>query len=68
MNKLAERITDAESALVVRARELFYTSDDGMGEGESLDDAMCILHALRSFLKHRPSAVQTASLDYIKSA
>lgn len=56
LNKLSERITDAEIALVVRARELFYTSDDRIGEEESLDDAMCILHALRSSLKHRPPA------------
>lgn len=55
LNKLPERITDAEIALVLRARELFYTSDDRIGEEESLDDAMCILHALRNSLKHRSS-------------
>ena len=58
MNKLSERIADAESALVIRMRELFYTSGDKFQEEESLDDAMCILHALRSSLKRRPTAVQ----------
>ena len=61
LNKLPERITDAENALVLRARELFYTSDDTFGEEESLDEAMYILHALRSSLKQRPSAVQLPS-------
>ncbi len=68
LGKLPERITDAEIALVLRARELFYTSEDRIEEGESLDDAMCILHALRSSLKHRPSTVQTTTLEYLKSA
>jgi hypothetical protein len=63
LNKLAERITDAENALVLRARELFYTSDDTFGEEESLDEAMYILHALRRSLKHRSSVIQSTSLD-----
>jgi hypothetical protein len=57
VNKLPERITDAETALVMRVRELFYTSGDKFEEDESLDDAMCVLHALRSSLKRRPTAV-----------
>jgi hypothetical protein len=68
LNRLPERIADAEIALVLRTRELFYTSEDRIDEGESLDDAMCILHALRSSLNHRSSAVQTTSLEYVKSA
>jgi len=40
------------------ARDLFYTAGDSAEEGESLDDAMCILHALRNSLKHRPTAIQ----------
>jgi hypothetical protein len=63
LNKLPERITDAEIALVLRARELFYTSDYRIGEEESLDEAMCILHALRSSLKHRSSVIQGTGLD-----
>jgi hypothetical protein len=53
----------------VRARELFYPAADGAEEAESLDDAMCILHALRNSLKHRPTAVQSMNgVDYLKSA
>jgi hypothetical protein len=58
LNKLPERIADAETALVMRARDLFYTSGDKIDEAESLDNAMCILHALRSSLKRRPTAIQ----------
>ena len=69
VNKLPERIADAEAALVRRARQLFYTSEDKFEEEESLDDAICILHSLRSSLKRRPSAVQSASsLNYLRSA
>jgi hypothetical protein len=51
MKKLPERITDAETALVSRARELFYTSDDSTAERDSLDYALCALHSLRRSLK-----------------
>jgi hypothetical protein len=68
LNKLPERITDAEMAVVLRARELFYTSDDTFGEEESLDEAMYILHSLRSSMKQRPSVIQGTSLDCLKSA
>jgi hypothetical protein len=57
LNKLPERIAEAESALVLRARELFDATGNEAEEGESLDDAMCILHALRTSLKHRPTSV-----------
>lgn len=69
LNKLPERITDAETALVMRVRELFYTSGDKFEEEESLDDAMFILHALRSSLKRGPTVVQgTSDFDSIRSA
>ena len=69
VNKLSDRIADAEAALVLRTRQLFYTSGDSSEEQESLDDAMCILHALRSSLKHRPSTIRsTVSLDSAKCA
>jgi hypothetical protein len=69
VNKLPERIADAEAALAMRARDLFYTSGDRFEEEESLDDAMCVLRALRSSLKRRPSAIQgTGNLDYSRSA
>jgi hypothetical protein len=61
LKKLPERITDAESALVIRMRELFYTSGEKFEEQDSLDDAMCILRALRSSLKRLPSAIQSTS-------
>jgi len=57
VNKLSDRIADAEAAIVLRARHLYYTSGDSSEEQESLDDALCILHALRSSLKRRPTAV-----------
>jgi hypothetical protein len=69
LNKLPGRIDEAEAALVICARELFYAAGDNGEEAESLDDAMCILHALRSSLKRRPSAIQNISnLDYLRSA
>jgi hypothetical protein len=68
LNKLPGRVDDAEAAIVIRARELFYGDGDDAGEGESLDDAMCILHALRRSLKHRPSIQSTSNLDYLRSA
>jgi len=69
VDKLSERIADAEGAIVLRARHLYYTSGDSSEEQESLDDALCILHALRSSLKHRPSTIpSTSSVDYLKSA
>ena len=57
LNKLPERIADAETALAMRTRELSYTSGDKFEEKDSLDEALCILHALRSSLKRRPTAV-----------
>jgi len=53
LNKLPGRIDDAEAALVIRARELYYAVADELEEKESLDDAMCILRALRRSLKRR---------------
>jgi hypothetical protein len=70
LNRLPKRIEDAEGALIICARELFCGAGDDDGEeAESLDDAMCILHALRSSLKRRPTAIQsTSNLDYLTSA
>lgn len=61
LNKLPERIAEAEAALVICARELFYGVGGDADEGESLDDAMCILRALRSSLKRRPTTVPAAN-------
>jgi hypothetical protein len=68
LNKVPERIADAETALVMRARELPSTSEDKFEEKESLDDALCILHALRGSLKRRPSAIQNTTMQNQKSA
>ena len=69
LNKLPGRIDDAEGALVIRARELYYAASDELEEKDSLDDAMCILHALRRSLKRRPSAIQSKSnLGFLRSA
>jgi len=37
LNKLTERIAEAETALVIRARELLYASEDNGEEVERLD-------------------------------
>lgn len=69
LNKLPERIADAEAMLVMRTRQLSCTPGDRFEEKDSLDDALCILHALRNSLKRRPSAIAgTGSLDSLKSA
>jgi hypothetical protein len=46
--KLPERISQAEEALVVRARELFHIAGDNIEEEQALDDTMYALHALRN--------------------
>lgn len=69
VNKLPARIDEAEAALVMRARELYYAVGHDTEERDSLDDAMCILHALRRSLKRDPSAIQSQSnVDYRRSA
>ena len=68
LNKLSERIATAEAALILRARQLSYTSVDNTEEQKSLDDAMCILHGLRSFFETSRSAVNSGGQDYRKSA
>ena len=59
-NKVSGRITEAETALVTRARELFHSAGDNMEEEQAVDHAMCALHALRSTLKRRPNAKNTS--------
>jgi hypothetical protein len=58
--KLHNRITIAEQALVLRARELFQTAGDHIEEGEAIEDAMYALHALRNtYSPERRSTLQT---------
>jgi hypothetical protein len=59
-NKVSDRIAEAETALVIRARELFHSAGDNIEEGQAVDDAMFALHALRSALKCRPNAKSVA--------
>jgi hypothetical protein len=67
--KLPERIAAAEKVLAVRARELSYAAADGTEEAESLDDALCILQALRNSLQQRSTATQsTHDFERLKSA
>jgi hypothetical protein len=47
-NKVSERIAEAETALVTRARELFHSTGDDIEEKQAVDDAMYALHALRN--------------------
>jgi hypothetical protein len=69
LNKLPERISEAETALAIHARELFYTEGENIDERESLDYAMDILRALRSSLKRRPNSTQRANdFDGLKMA
>ena len=55
-NKVSDRIAEAETALVTRARELFHLAGDNIEEEKAVDDAMYALHALRSALKCRANA------------
>jgi hypothetical protein len=48
--KTAARITDAEQAILLRARELFKAPGDHIQEEEALDDALYALHALKNCL------------------
>ena len=43
-------IAEAERAIADRARELFNSPGDIALEGEALDDALYVLHALKSSL------------------
>ena len=54
-NKVSDRIAEAETALVIRAHELFHSAGDNTEEERAVDDAMYALHALRSALKRRPN-------------
>jgi hypothetical protein len=47
-SKLLDRITEAQKAVVLRARELFQAAGDNGEEKEALEDAMYALHALGS--------------------
>ncbi len=58
--KLPERIAQAETALVLRARELFHSPGDNIEEEQALDDAMYALQALRSTYQCPRPTVESA--------
>ena len=60
LNKLPKRIAEAETALVIRARELSHAARHDIQEEECLDYAMRALHALRSML-FRPALASVCS-------
>jgi hypothetical protein len=54
--KIASDIARAESAIVLRARELFEEKGDHIEEEQALDDALYALHALRGCSRSRITA------------
>jgi hypothetical protein len=48
---IREKVSEAESAVIARGRELFYC-DGAEDEREALDDALYALRALRSACEH----------------
>ena len=54
--KLPERIAEAETAIVARARQLFAANTDTIEEDEVLDDALYALRALQSCMGLETSA------------
>jgi hypothetical protein len=55
-DRIPARITAAEKAIVIRARELFADGADTIEEDQALDDAMYALRALQSCLELRAAA------------
>ena len=58
--KLLEHVMAAESAIVVRARQLFGQPGDHIEEEHDLDDALYALQALRSCVQSRSSLSNVA--------
>lgn len=50
-SRICERVSEAESAILARGRELFY-SDATPEERDALEDALYALRALRSACDH----------------
>jgi len=59
-SKVSDRIAEAETALLTRARELLDSAGDNIEEEQAVDDAMYASHALRSALKCRANAKSTS--------
>jgi len=59
-DKLPDRIAEAETAIVQRARERFNAAGDNIQEEENLDDALYALRALKSCLAIRSRLADVA--------
>ena len=55
-NRIPTRISEAERAIVARARELFAAGTDTIEEDQALDDALYALRALNNCLEFRGTA------------
>ena len=63
-SKLAERIADAEQALVARARQLFDTNADDVERDQTLDDALnALLQLLSARVRRRVTEVSGIPRD-----
>jgi len=55
-DRIPTRISEAQQAIVARARELFAAGTDTIEEDQALDDALYALQALNNCLEFRASA------------
>ena len=55
-DRIPTRISEAEQAIVARARELFAAGTDTIEEDQALDDALYALRALHNCLEFRAAA------------
>jgi len=53
-SKLRQRIDAAETAVVLRTRELFQRPGENLQERRALEAALCALRALRSIAQNQP--------------
>ncbi len=52
-SKLLKRIDEAETAVVLRTRELFQSGGENVQERRALEAALCALRALRSVAQNQ---------------
>ena len=53
---LRTRLSDAEEAIIARARELLYSTGDNLEEREALEDALYTLRAFRNARQQNSAA------------
>ena len=68
LDTLPQRLAEAETAVVTRARELsLCPEDDNLEERERLEWALCNLRAFGHSVKRGPTAIQrTRDLKYLR--